>query len=107
MNILFRIKELFTKKVISVWTLQLSNPKVKRPKFNSSIGITKKVLEDNPEARDDKELFIQIISCHTEKFSELENFSRSWRYVQQHFPELRGKNWEQRQRKAKYIRKNI
>jgi hypothetical protein len=96
-----------------VYPSELSNPKVnlrKTPRtFRNSRtnAITKKLLEDNPEARDDKELFISIVSCHTSKFTELETFSRSWRYVQQHFPELRGKHWVDRQVHSDLIRKSI
>lgn len=106
------LKELFTPWVQEVVFSypehsELSNPKAKRIRSESSIGTTKRILEDNIEARDDKELFIQIISCHTSSFADLEKFSRSWRYVQQHFPELRGKNWQDRQRKANLIRKTF
>lgn len=91
----------------------MSNPKVnlrKTPRTfrnNRTNAITKKILEDNPETRDDKELFISIVSCHTSKFTALENFSRSWGYVQQHFPELRGKHWIDRQVHSDLIRKSI
>ena len=96
-----------------VYPSELSNPKVNLRKIprtfrnNRTNAITKKLLEDNPEARDDKELFISIVSCHTSKFTELETFSRSWRYVQQHFPELRGKHWVDRQVHSDLIRKSI
>ena len=38
---------------------------------------------------------------------DLVGFDRSWRYVQQHFPTLRGSTWEERQRKAELYRKNL
>ncbi len=92
---------------------ELSNPRIRRKKprilrSGSNNQIAKKLLEDHEDARDDKELFISLVQCYNEySFSKLEWFSRAWRYVQQHYPELRGKEWNKRQREADLIRKNI
>lgn len=109
------IKEMFFPKQ-DTWVVkhsELSNPKAKQYKQNSGRDITKKILEENIEARDDKEYFMDIIKQKAYKdysimdFSTLESYSRNWRYIQQHYPELRGKNWEKRHRLAKEVAKTF
>lgn len=89
------------------WKSELSHSWTRQFRINGKNEITKKVLLDNPEARDDEELFLWLVDGKCTSRMDLVGFDRSWRYVQQHFPTLRGSTWEERQRKAELYRKNL
>jgi hypothetical protein len=81
-------------------------------------------LKNNLDARDDVYLTIQIVHdkemqllCYSKEeyyeafysgsLSSVYTIGRAWRFVQERHPELRGKEWEERQRKAGLMSREI
>jgi len=106
MSFLSKLWEFFTPKVIFVGQSELSNP-TKKYAITSKNEITKKILLDNPEARDDEEYFLWLVEDKCTNRMDMIGFDRSWRYIQQHFPTLRWETWNERQKKAELYRKNL
>jgi hypothetical protein len=86
--------------------------------------LVKHTLLTNEDARDDwmltiktvhdKEMQIWCLSKEdyydaffSDKFSNVDTIKRLWAMVQEKFPELRGQKWEERQRQAGLIAKEI
>ncbi len=66
------------------------------------------LLDVSQDMREDKWLAIQAYKTHNwDHFACEETIGRSWRCVQQHFPHLRGKGWEDRQRYTVCIGRRI
>ena len=86
--------------------------------------LIKYTLLKNEAARDDVYLTIKIVHnaemqllCYTPEnyyeafysgnLSSVYTIGRAWRYLQERHPELRGKEWEERQRLAGLVSKEI
>ena len=86
--------------------------------------LVKHTLLTNEECRDDLLLTIKNVHdkemqiwCYTKEqyydaffkgnLSSVHTIRRLWQHVQERFPELRGKEWEQRQRQAGMIAQEI
>lgn len=86
---------------------ELSHPWTRQPRVNSKNDITRQILMDNLEARDNEELFLWLVESKCTSRMDIVYFDRSWRYVQQRYEILRWITWEARQKKAELYRKNI
>lgn len=73
--------------------------------------ITENLLKNSVEMRDNPKLFIKFallemghnirdVDAASRLFNDIERVNRMWRKVQELNPELRGKQWEKRQKKA-------
>ena len=86
--------------------------------------LVKYTLVSNLDARDDLMLLVKIIhdkemqhwsysktqyydAFFSGNLSNVHTIGRLWRLVQEKFPELRGKEWEERQRQAGLISKQV
>jgi hypothetical protein len=75
-------------------------------KTKGTVSQVKTLLENVEYLRDNKRDFIkQYRYFYASDMASEESLARSWRFVQQHVPSLRGTEWESRQKNNTSVRK--